>query len=107
MAVPELDGSVKVAVQTAVPEIEPCTRTHGELEKEPETPLSPKLTEPPGVMAEPSVELSVSVAVQVEAWLTTTGVVHETVVVVLRGLTVIPDVLLELPECEVSVVDGE
>ena len=61
---------------------------------------------PPGVSAELEVELSVTVAVQVEDWLTTTGVVHETVMVELRGLIVIPDALLELSACAVSVVAG-
>ena len=93
-------------MQTAVPKVEPWTREHGEPENEPETPLSEKLTVPPGVSAEPDVELSVTVAVHVEDWLTTTGVVQLTVVVVLRGLTVIPDALLELSECAVSVVAG-
>jgi len=95
---------VKVAVQTAVPVVEPWTSEHGEPEKDPGTPVSEKLTVPPGVSAEPGVELSVTVAVQVEDWLTTTGVVQETVVVVLRGLIVIPNVLLVLSECAVSVV---
>jgi hypothetical protein len=44
--------------------------------------------------------------VQVEGWLTTTGVVQLTVVVVLRGLTVMPDALLELSACAVSAVAG-
>jgi hypothetical protein len=86
--------------------VEPWTSEHGEPEKDPETPLSEKLTVPPGVSAEPEVELSFTVAVQVEDWLTTTGVVQETVVVVLRGLIVIPDALLELSACAVSVVAG-
>ncbi len=84
--------------------MEPWTSEHGEPEKDPETPLSEKPTVPPGESAEPEVELSVTVAVQVEDWLTTTGVVQETVVVVLRGLTVIPEALLELSACAVSVV---
>jgi len=93
-------------VQSAIPVVEPWTSEHGEPEKVPETPLSEKLTVPPGVSAELEVELSVTVAVQVEDWLTTTGVVHETVMVELRGLIVIPDALLELSACAVSVVAG-
>jgi len=50
------------------------------------------------------VELSVTVAVQVEDWLTTTGVVQETAMVELRGLIVIPVALLKLSACAVSVV---
>ena len=106
LALPEFEGAVKVAVQTAVPKVDPWTRVHGEPEKDPGTPLSEKLTVPPGVSAEPDVELSVAMAVQIEDWLTTTGVVQETVVVVLRGLIVIPNVLLVLSECAVSVVAG-
>jgi len=86
--------------------VEPWTSEHGEPEKDPETPLSEKLTVPPGVSAEPEAELSVTVAMHVEDWLTTTGVVQETVVVVLRGLIVIPDGLLKLSACAVSVVAG-
>ena len=95
-----------MAVQTAVPVAEPWTSVHGEPEKDPETPLSAKFTAPPGVSEDPDVELSVTVAVQVADWLTTTGVVQETAVVVLRGLTVIPVALLELSACAVSVVAG-
>ena len=52
----------------------------------PVTPVSESVTVPVGVMAVP-VEVSVTVIVHVEAWLTTTGVVHETVVVVVRLFT--------------------
>lgn len=50
-------------------------------------PLGVKVTVPVGVIAVPT-EVSVTVAVHVVAWLTATGEVHETPVVVLRGLTV-------------------
>jgi hypothetical protein len=62
----------------------------------PVTPVSVRATVPVGVMNAPGEE-SVTVTVQVEAWLATTGVVQLTVVVVARLLTtmlVVP--LLEL-----------
>jgi len=52
----------------------------------PVTPVSLRATVPVGVMNVP-VEVSVTVTVQVEPWLITTGVVQETVVVVVRGFT--------------------
>ena len=54
--------------------------------KVPVTPVSDRATVPVGVMNVPA-EVSVTVTLQVEAWLITTGVVHDTVVVVTRGLT--------------------
>lgn len=87
---------MNVAVQTAVPTVEPWTREQGDPENVPETPVSAKLTLPPGVSGEPDDELSLTVAVHVDAWLTTTGVVQETAVVVLRGLIVMLDTVLEL-----------
>ena len=62
----------------------------------PVTPVSDSATVPVGVMNVPA-EVSVTVTVQVDAWLATTGVVQLTVVVVARLLTtmlVVP--LLEL-----------
>ena len=53
---------------------------------DPVTPVSASPTVPVGVMNVP-VEVSVTVTLQVEPWLITTGVAHETVVVVTRGLT--------------------
>ena len=47
--------------------------------KDPVTPVSLRLTLPVGVVA-PEVEVSVTVTVQVEPWLITTGVVQDTVV---------------------------
>jgi len=49
--------------------------------KDPVTPVSVKATVPVGVVA-PVAEVSVTVTVQVEPWLITTGVIHVTVVVV-------------------------
>ncbi len=59
-------------------------------------PLLVKVTLPPGVIAVPGEE-SVTVTLQVDPWLITTGVAHDTVVVVARGLTtmlVVPLLLL-------------
>ena len=53
---------------------------------DPVTPVSLRPTVPVGVMKVPAA-LSVTVTVQVEPWLITTGVVHDTVVVVVLGLT--------------------
>ena len=54
--------------------------------KVPVTPVSLRATVPVGVMNVPA-EVSVTVTVQVDAWLATTGVVQLTAVVVVRGLT--------------------
>ena len=54
--------------------------------KDPVTPVSDRATVPVGVMKVPA-EVSVTVTVQVEAWLATTGVVQLTAVVVARLLT--------------------
>jgi hypothetical protein len=54
----------------------------------PVTPVSVNATVPVGVRKVPALEVSVTVTLQVEAWLTTTGVVQLTVVVVVRGLTI-------------------
>ena len=53
---------------------------------DPVTPVSLRATVPVGVMNEPA-ETSVTVTLQVEPWLITTGVVQVTVVVVARGFT--------------------
>ena len=55
--------------------------------KLPVTPVSVRPTVPVGVMNVPA-PVSVTVTVQVDPWLMTTGLVHETPVVVGRGLTV-------------------
>ena len=63
---------------------------------DPVTPVWDSPTVPVGVMNVPA-ELSVTVTVHVEPWFTTTGVVHDTVVVVVLGLTTMLAVpLLEL-----------
>ncbi|SRR6266704_5916612 len=78
-AVPDADG-VNITPQFAVEEVLDRKVQLVEL-KLPETPLARvKVTEPVGVVA--TVEVSVAVAVQVEAWFTTTGLEQETLVVV-------------------------
>ncbi len=52
----------------------------------PVMPVSDSATVPVGVMKVPA-ELSVTVTVQVEPWLATTGEVQVTAVIVVRGLT--------------------
>jgi len=78
--------AVKVAEQLAVP-VTPATRLHGLPVNEPAGPVFVKLTVPVGVVGLALV--SVTVAVQDEAWFTTTGLVQVTVVVVLWGGTVV------------------
>jgi len=58
-----------------------------------------KLTLPVGVTTFPPLEESAIVAVQLEAWLTTTGLVQTTAVEVVRGLTVTLAAALMLPLC--------
>ncbi len=53
----------------------------------PAMPVSDNATVPVGVRKVPAVDVSVTVTVQVEPWLATTGVVQLTVVEVVRGLT--------------------
>ena len=63
----------------------------------PVTPVWLSPTVPVGVRKVPAAEASVTVTLQVEAWLITTGVVQLRVVVVVRGLTVMDVVpVLEL-----------
>jgi len=73
---------VKVEVQVA--EAVVPARVH--VVNDPVTPVSARLTVPVGVMNVPA-EMSATVTLHVEPWLMTTGVVHDTVVVVTRGLT--------------------
>ncbi len=65
----------------------PDTRAQVVELNEPAGPVSVKVTVPVGVVIVPG-EVSVTVEVQDEAWLTTTGLVQTTAVVVLRLLTV-------------------
>lgn len=79
-------GDVKLAVHLATPRVVDVS-VHGEPVMVPEDCVS--ATVPAGVIAVPAVELSVTVAVQVEAWPKTIGLLHEREVVVERGLIVI------------------
>jgi hypothetical protein len=80
--VPVADG-VKVTLQL------PDTNVHGlGVPREPVPDTIANRTVPAGVLAVPAA-VSVTVAVHVEGVFTTTGVVHETAVEVVRRLTVI------------------
>ena len=61
----------------------------GELVKLPAAPVDVNVIEPAGVIGLPEDEVSATVAVQTEAWLTRIGVLHDTVVDVILGLTAI------------------
>ena len=84
LAVPALEG-VNVLAHVAVPAVVPAANV--QVVKLPVTPVTAKVTEPVGVTTVPAVVESVTVAVQVDPWLTTTGLVHVTAVVVVRRLT--------------------
>jgi hypothetical protein len=58
-----------------------------ELDKIPLTPVWLKVIVPAGVVGLPTVDVSVTVAVHVDAWLTATGESQEMVVDVVLGLT--------------------
>jgi hypothetical protein len=66
VAVPEVEGAVKLVVQLALPGAGAGIRLQDEPVNPPGTPASEKLTVPVGVIAVPDVELSVTTAVQVE-----------------------------------------
>jgi|SRR5205807_5280980 len=84
VAVPAVEA-VNVLVHVAVPAVVPAANV--QVVKVPVTPATVKVTEPVGVLTGAG-EVSVTVAVQVDPWLTTTGLVHVTAVVVVRLLTV-------------------
>lgn len=71
---------------------------HGEPMKVPETPVSEKPTLPVGVRGDPEFEVSDTVAVHVEPWLTRIGLAQSMVVLVGRNPIVIenPGLGLEL-----------
>jgi len=81
--VPEVEA---VNVEVHVAEAVVPARVH--VVNVPVTPVSLRATVPVGVRNVPAA-LSVAVTLQVEPWLITTGVVQLTVVVVVRGLTMI------------------
>ena len=89
-AVPEVDA---VTVEVQVAEAVVPARVH--VVNDPVTPVSLRATVPVGVTNVPAAELSVTVTLQVDPWLITTGVVQLTVVVVVRGLTTMLAVPLE------------
>ncbi len=79
--------AVPVAVPVNVTEHEPATSAQDAALRLPAEPVAVKLTEPVGVVTVPG-EVSATVAVQVDATPTGTGLVHATVVEVALGLTV-------------------
>ncbi len=92
---PEAVESRKLLVHVDVPRVAVAARV--QVEKVPVTPLTVKVTAPVGLTFVPRVELSVTVAVQTEAWFTTTGLVQLTLVVVVRRLTTtVAGVVVEL-----------
>jgi hypothetical protein len=74
---------VKLEVQVA----EAVVPARVQVVNDPVTPVWLRATVPVGVRKVPAAEVSVTVMVHVDPWLITTGVVHETVVDVVRGLT--------------------
>ena len=83
VAVPDVEA-VNVLVHVAVPAVVPAAKVH--VVNVPVTPDTVNVTEPVGVLTG-ATEVSVTVAVHVDPWLTTTGLVHDTVVLVVRLLT--------------------
>ena len=81
-AVPEVDA-VKVEVQVA----DAVVPAKVQVVNVPVTPVSLRATVPVGVRNVPAA-VSVTVTLHVDPTFATTGVVHDTVVVVVRGLTV-------------------
>ncbi len=78
---------VPTALGVNVTEHVPATKAQLATLNEPAAPVLENETEPVGVLEVPAA-VSVTVAVQVEAWLTKTGEVHATAVLVVRRLTV-------------------
>ena len=76
---------MNVLVHVAVPAVVPGARAHAV--NVPVTPLTLSDTDPVGVLTAPAA-VSTTVAVQVEPWLITTGLMHVTLVVVVRFVTV-------------------
>ncbi len=79
--------AVPVAVAVKVTEQLPDTRAQVVELNEPAGPVSVNVTVPVGVIMVPG-EVSLTVAVQDDAWFTTTGLVQTTAVEVVRTLTV-------------------
>ena len=83
LAVPALVG-VNVEVHVAVPAVVPAAKVH--VVNVPVTPDTVNVTEPVGVLTGAG-PVSVTVAVQVDPWLTCTGLTQVTFVVVVRWPT--------------------
>ena len=83
VAVPAVEA-VNVEVHVAVPAVVPAANV--QVVKVPVTPLTVNVTDPVGVLTGAG-ETSVTVALQFDPWLTNTGLVHVTGVVVARLLT--------------------
>ena len=79
----------------------PETRVQVAELKDPAAPVSVKLTLPVGVITVPG-EVSYAVAVQDEAWFTTTGLEQTKTVEVVRGFTMILAAALVLPPWDES-----
>jgi len=84
VAVPAVEA-VNMLVHVAVPAVVPAAKVH--VVNVPVTPLTVNVTDPVGVLTGAG-ETSVTVALQFDPWLTNTGLVHVTVVVVARLLTI-------------------
>jgi hypothetical protein len=82
LAVPPV-VAVKVEVQVAAAVVP----DNVQVVNEPVTPVSESATVPLGVRKVPRLEVSVTVTLHVDPWLTFTGVVQDIAVVVVRGLT--------------------
>ncbi len=96
MAVPVAEG-VKGNMQLAVPTV-PGVRVQVPDElKVPVAPEEERVTVPDGVSAVPALEVSITVALQLEAWFTTTGVPQVTdMEVVRKPTTILAEVVVEL-----------
>ena len=83
VAVPDVEA-VNVEVHVAVPAVVPAAKVH--VVNVPVTPDTVNVTEPVGVLTGAG-PVSVTVAVQVDPWLTCTGLTQVTLVVVVRWPT--------------------
>ena len=90
--------TVPAAVPVNVTEHEPTARVHVGALNVPAAPVLDHVTVPVGVIGVPAAEVSVTVAVHVDPWLTITGLVQDTAVDEVLRLTVI-DALVELVAC--------
>jgi len=93
--------AVPVAIAVKVTEQLPETRVQVAELKDPAAPVSVKLTLPVGDITVPG-EVSDTIAVQDEAWFTTTGLEQFKAVEVVRGFTVILTAALVLPPWDES-----